>query len=107
MDPFKTEVKNENLKSEQKNDNGQYSRGENTHRRLSIPFLHLASLNQINDKFKDIILEDTWQEMEHINQYHANFNVMYSSYSKPQDFQEEWHHEDPEEHKYWCMSILN
>ena len=59
MDPFKTEVKNENLKSEQKNDNGQYSRGENTHRRLSIPFRHLSSLNQINDKFKDIILEDT------------------------------------------------
>ena len=40
-------------------------------------------------------LEDTSQEKSLINQENAYFSVLLSAYSKPQNFQEAWHHEYP------------
>ena len=45
------------------------------------------SLNHINYKFKDMILEDMSQEKALIHQEQA--------YGEPQNFQEAWNHEDP------------
>ena len=46
-----------------------------------------ASINYINDKFKDIALEYTSQEKALIQQEHAYFSVLLSEYGDPHNFQ--------------------
>ena len=55
-----------------------------------------ASLNYINETFKDIMLENASQEKELIQQEHNHFSVLLSSYGEPQNFQEAWHNKYPE-----------
>ena len=42
-----------------------------------------ASAKFINDKSKDMMLEDTSQEKALIQQEHAYFSVLYSAYGNP------------------------
>ena len=52
----------------------------------------ITNINYINDKFKDITLEDAAQEKSRIHKEHAYFSVIQSAYGELQDFQEAWHH---------------
>ena len=44
-------------------------------------------------------LEDVSQENSLIHQEHTYFSMLSSLYKKAQNFQEAWHHKDPEEHE--------
>ena len=43
-------------------------------------------------------LENTSQEKELIHQEHTYFSVLQLEYGEPHNFQEAWHHKDPESH---------
>ena len=53
-------------------------------------------INYMNDKLKDITLEETSQEEEFIHQKHAYFSVISSAYGKTHTFQLACNHKDPE-----------
>ena len=71
---------------------------------MDIPY-NPDSLNYMDDKFKDMAPEDASQLKALIHQNHTYFSVLLSAYSESYNFQESWHHEDPEEHEILCTSI--
>ena len=54
-----------------------------------------------------MVLEDMSQEKSLIQQEYNYFTVLSSEYGELQNFQEYWHHKDPEEHEVLCTFIPN
>ena len=54
-------------------------------------------IDYINENFNNMKVEDTSKEKTIIHELQTYFSVLSSKYGEPHNFQEAWHHKDPEE----------